>query len=145
MHHTPNIQVEQKLETTLQAKHGVCISATSFYMIFPRQIRAATGQKQRPWRNQSPTHLLTHFILYLLKLGYSNYVVQVSAMQISEDSHPLCILVGIYKPSVVYCIIRISTRMTIREPYRGLSGMTREPAARMEPIIHWTKRGIRQE
>jgi hypothetical protein len=29
--------------------------------------------------------------------------------------------------------------------YRGLSGIAKEPAARMAPMTHWMKRGMRQE
>ena len=29
--------------------------------------------------------------------------------------------------------------------YRGLSGMTRDPAARIAPITHWISRGILQD
>lgn len=64
-------------------------------------------------------------------------------MQINEHLQACVVLVVVDQPS--FAAREEPTSSRVRGTYRGLSGISAEPAARRAPITHCMNKGIRQD
>ena len=65
-------------------------------------------------------------------------------MQVSDHLHAVDVSVVVKKPARTERV-RSRWQGMDESAYRGLSGITRDPAARMAPMTHWMNKGIRQD
>ena len=87
------------------------------------------------------TNLGDDFVLDFVEFRFRYGAVHVSAVQVSDDDHPFFISTIVYEPS---CERRVS--LCVRSwgivTHLGLSGIKRDPKARMIPITHCNDKGI---
>ena len=87
-------------------------------------------------------HYFEHDSIFnFLVLGMSLFIRLIATVEINDDTKTFRILTHVYKPTE-----EVQGTKSINHnagPYRGLSGITSDPAARMAPITHCIKSGIR--
>jgi hypothetical protein len=66
-------------------------------------------------------------------------------VQVSNHLHTVYVSVVVNKPTRAGVGLDRVNGYVYELAYRGLSGMTRDPAARMAPMTHWMNKGILQD
>lgn len=136
-----DLPVVQMLATTLPIKPDVCTFSTWQRTTDLHQLRAVHKVRRVSMLSEEHNYLKHNSVFNFLVFGLSLFVRLIATMEINDDAKTFRIFTHVYEPTK-----KVQDKKSIEHnagTYRGLSGITRDPAARIAPITHCIKSGIR--